>query len=460
MRKFRFAWLAIVFLFVACGGENSGKRNGFVFRAAGVDAEDIQSIWVKLVPIRGLPDPDNPGQDLPLDSPYGTITTRLIKLQKNDQFWTTEVDYIYAAVYDATAYGYVDDLSEAEFEADDGASAAYASMTIEFTVQKGLTGSLFFILNEQTETPEPLLMPRFTAIIFDKEIVEQHETLEITLVGISKKPLVHFWGRSGAGSFDYHWIYDPPSGNKGDFPPGQNSAVLTWTPPDEEGFYWFVVAIEDEDGDIAEMGIWATVGRNQGDTQTFGVQAFNLAPIIESQLRILNDHDGTTSYIWLDVSDDRTNGTNGFIDYEWTWVCETEEEEAELGQTFFIVEVGKSDFTTITEKTRVFSDGSTMPSPMGDGVTSPRDPSGEWHPLGQLKNFSGTGPFQAEQRLFTFQVYQTNFDKPWAPDEEPQYDRWEDGCKLTVTVTDHEGASSTKVLDIGTKRLDPTWPAP
>lgn len=212
------------------------------------------------------------------------------------EVWRGEAENLYVGEYDVEAYAY-DENDELLFR---------AAPEQKVLVKKDETTALTIYLTEVREDGE-LEFPRFVMIALDKEVVEQWETLTITVEMVGGEAPYQISGVNAV---------NPPDWNvPGTFQNGQfdgNVGTIEWVPPAHSGPKWFKVVVEDARGNTAEVGIDVTVGSDIGSASVNA--EFILAPITEITGRILNDNEGTSAYLFVSTSGE---GWTSAIDYKW-----------------------------------------------------------------------------------------------------------------------------------------------
>lgn len=212
------------------------------------------------------------------------------------EVWRGEAENLYVGEYDVEAYAY-DENDELLFR---------AAPEQKVLVKKDETTALTIYLTEVREDGE-LEFPRFVMIALDKEVVEQWETLTITVEMVGGEAPYQISGVNAV---------NPPAWNvPGTFQNGQfdgNVGTIEWVPPADSGPKWFKVVVEDARGNTAEVGIDVTVGSDIGSASVSA--EFILAPITEITGRILNDNEGTSVYLWVKTGDE---GASGSVAYRW-----------------------------------------------------------------------------------------------------------------------------------------------
>lgn len=304
-KAFVWMWALALMGTMACGGEfeESGassqeetNQGGVHVIAQEVDASKVKKIVVFLEPKH------HGGRDY------------MIELsQKKNKQWEGFEDHIYVGTYKATAKAY--DSAKAN---PAKAKPIFTSHTVEVKIQKGKTAKVLLLLNEVT-SPEKDKLPAFVAVVLSEDIVDQWETLDITVYAKGENRPLHLRGMAAPGEpKKYHGKFTPSKGRDIHFPKGKKvgSATLTWEPPEHEGPRKLILQIKDSKGNIVEMALWVQVGRNYGAAK-FSAD-FNMAPQVSLITRVLNDENGTDVQIWLTAVDDRTSE----VHYSWNhWSC-------------------------------------------------------------------------------------------------------------------------------------------
>lgn len=219
----------------------------------------------------------------------------LVLDEDTDGNYSGSVSYLLVGDYTAvaTAYG-------------PGDVVLFQSVPTAFTVEKGLNTSVTLVMHEQSE-PGEFVSPYFVSVVMDRALVEQHESIFIEVVGGGGEGELTLSGR--------HAQSDVDAGTAGSFHPAEGMTIR-WHPPQIEGFAWFVLVLTDELGNQAELGVLVYVGPDRGKHTLF-CASFNQAPQVNITSRILNDHDASTVYFFVDITDDNSST----VSYNWENDC-------------------------------------------------------------------------------------------------------------------------------------------
>lgn len=303
---------------VACGGgaapkgaegepvEEEEGRGNLAVQIKKVSSSDVRSIWIEL-----LPDPQ-PGE-------YPDNVPVRFPLFEQGGTWSGFGTDIFLGTYSVTAYAFDRVVGEQAFILDQGnvrSEALFRSHAQSVRIQHNQTTALFLLLHEQTE-PGVLEMPRFVAVHFDRAVVEQWEKLLIT---VEAEPgagtLGTLIGRFHEGATPgtdpgQAGLFEGP----GDFA-GGTIAQIVWVPPREQGPKFFVLRIENDAGQVVELGVEVEVGTDIGDVQI--LFELNEAPeMVVDEMRVLNGSTGTEVSLWIDFDDEEGED----VSYQWTDDC-------------------------------------------------------------------------------------------------------------------------------------------
>lgn len=210
--------------------------------------------------------------------------------------WTGSSGRILTGEYDATA------------EAFSGESRVWASETSQVvTVVENGTPSVTFFINEKINMNHDL--PHFVSLSLSKKNVFIGESIDIDITVAGGTAPYSLTGRFAGG------IGADGDNTKGSFGTGTftgNAGTITWTAGNVSGAKWFVLVVTDARGDVAELGVNATV--DASGIVGVGV-SYNQAPEVNATVRTINDFQGTAAYITVSATDPDARSTGSVM----TW---------------------------------------------------------------------------------------------------------------------------------------------
>lgn len=228
--------------------------------------------------------------------------TKTIDMSGPGPAWSGSSGRILIGEYDATA------------EAFSGASSVWTSQASQLvTVTENGTPTVTFFINEKIDMNHGL--PHFVSLSLSKKNVFIGESIVIDVTvagGTAPYSLTgRFAGGVGAGG----------NSTKGSFGAGTftgNAGKITWTAGDVSGAKWFVLVVTDAAGDVAELGVDATV--DASGIVGVGV-SYNQAPEVGASVRTINDAQGTAAYITLSAKDPDARSTGSVMTWATSNTC-------------------------------------------------------------------------------------------------------------------------------------------
>ena len=280
MRKFGF--LAQAALLAACGGNESA-------RSADVGSLDVQ---VMTAGLNEAAPADLATITVALDGPQDEVAT-LTRDATTGQFATT-FEELLVGDYAVTATGL-----------DAGGQTIYFATAQTVTVRKDQNAQVVIVMNQRDPDAHPVPAPSFQALSVTDVTPEQQTTVDITVTASNATKV---WGRH-AMSAQNPGLFSATEADKAALANG--TATIQWTSPAVPGMAWFVIVVEDDAGNKAEMGVTVWVGPDRGFVTNVEFN-FNLAPTASFVTRTINDRDAAYLYVWVTAAD-----TSATVNYAW-----------------------------------------------------------------------------------------------------------------------------------------------